>query len=266
MTKKKQPEKARCSFVFYTSWRDSLEGLPTETRCEVYEAIVDYAITGKDPEGLSPMAALSFRFIKPEMDKARESWEKNRENKKKAASARWGKEGNLHARASSALQYVDGDVNGDVDEDGSQTTSGGSYVRRGVLSAPAPVALTFPPEDVLGTFLAETNRITLESVAMRLRLSIDELGERAQALVDEWILARRMHKSYADAASHLIRHITNARNWELAQPQQKSITPKPSTHGTTQDSSTIDAEQRAILELALAKINGGSRSVTPSGN
>lgn len=58
----------RDSFVFYREWRDALVGLPDGVRMEVYDAIVEYGVTGKLPE-LKPMAELAFRFIKQRMDK-----------------------------------------------------------------------------------------------------------------------------------------------------------------------------------------------------
>ena len=55
------------SFIFNIDWRDVLMDYPAEVRYEVYDAIIDYAASGKLPE-LKPLAKMAFSFIKKEMD------------------------------------------------------------------------------------------------------------------------------------------------------------------------------------------------------
>ena len=64
----------RDSFVFYKEWRDALAGLPDGVRMEVYDAIIEYGVTGDLPE-LKPMADIAFRFIKQRMDKDAERYD-----------------------------------------------------------------------------------------------------------------------------------------------------------------------------------------------
>lgn len=77
--------------IFYAGWREALQELPDTVRLQVYEAAMDYAMTGEAPE-LSGMAALAFTFIRQDIDKDRgkfdEMCERNRENVRK----RWNKE------------------------------------------------------------------------------------------------------------------------------------------------------------------------------
>lgn len=55
------------SFIFNIDWRDVLMDYPAEVRYEVYDAIIEYAASGKLTE-LKPLAKMAFSFIKKEMD------------------------------------------------------------------------------------------------------------------------------------------------------------------------------------------------------
>lgn len=82
----------RDSFVFYREWRDAMVGLPDGIRMEVYEAVIEYGVTGKVPE-LKPMAELAFRFVKARMDKDTERYDetcrKRSEAGTKGMAKRW---------------------------------------------------------------------------------------------------------------------------------------------------------------------------------
>ena len=57
----------RESFEFRKEWREALSGLPAEVRLEVYDAIVEYGISGRLSD-LKPMARLAFSFVKSWID------------------------------------------------------------------------------------------------------------------------------------------------------------------------------------------------------
>lgn len=84
------------SFVFRKEWRDALGGLPAEVRLEVYDAIVEYGLSGRLSD-LKPMARLAFNFVKGYMDGDVEREEHRRrislarsEAGKKGLQKRWG--------------------------------------------------------------------------------------------------------------------------------------------------------------------------------
>ena len=85
------------SFVFNIDWRDVLMDYPAEVRYEVYDAIIEYAASGKLLD-LKPLAKMAFSFIKKEMDYNNERYiekvEKNRENGKKGGAPK----GNRNAK------------------------------------------------------------------------------------------------------------------------------------------------------------------------
>lgn len=82
-------DKDKKSFVFYVEWRDVLMDYPAEVRYEVYDAIIEYAASGKLSE-LKPLAKMAFSFIKKDMDRNQDKYngkvETNRENGKKGGA------------------------------------------------------------------------------------------------------------------------------------------------------------------------------------
>lgn len=56
------------SFEFRKEWRDAVSGMSAEMRLEFYEAVIEYATTGNEPN-LKPMARLAFNFVKATLDK-----------------------------------------------------------------------------------------------------------------------------------------------------------------------------------------------------
>lgn len=59
---------ARDSFVFFRSFFEAIKRMPPEVQTEVYPAIVEYALDGKEPKGLSDIAKGVFILVKPNID------------------------------------------------------------------------------------------------------------------------------------------------------------------------------------------------------
>lgn len=60
-------DKARKQFLFNLEWNEILSELPREVRFEVYDAVFEYAMSGKILD-LQPLAKGCFLFIKHEID------------------------------------------------------------------------------------------------------------------------------------------------------------------------------------------------------
>lgn len=58
----------RKSFTFHEEWRNAIQHLPVEIRAEIYDAIIEYALSGTMPEISSPIVLVSFNFIKESID------------------------------------------------------------------------------------------------------------------------------------------------------------------------------------------------------
>lgn len=58
----------RDSFVFYRSFYDAIKDLPRDVQGEIYTAIMEYSLYGKETENLKPIARSVFTLMKPQMD------------------------------------------------------------------------------------------------------------------------------------------------------------------------------------------------------
>lgn len=78
----------RPNFTFHKEWRDAAVDLPVDIRAEIYEAIIEYALTGEIPAGMKPIASAAFKFVKERIDSDAERYnalcERNRINGSKS--------------------------------------------------------------------------------------------------------------------------------------------------------------------------------------
>ena len=59
--------RTRKSFVFYWTFFEATKDLPYEDKCEVIYAIIEYALTGKEPD-LDGYLKSIFLVVKPQID------------------------------------------------------------------------------------------------------------------------------------------------------------------------------------------------------
>ena len=79
------------SCIFYRSWKKCLGAIPDKAmRCDLYDAIVDYALDGVEPE-LSPEYMTAWVLIKEVIDKDKEKYAKSVEQRRAAINSRWQK-------------------------------------------------------------------------------------------------------------------------------------------------------------------------------
>lgn len=86
----------RGSFTFKKEWRDAVCALPKQVRAEVYDAIIEYGITGEAPK-LKTMARTAFAFAKAEMD-AMENAAKGNGNKTRRGAPKGNQNASKHKR------------------------------------------------------------------------------------------------------------------------------------------------------------------------
>ncbi len=65
----------RKSFVLYTEIENVVNKMPVDERGELFSAILRYARTGEEIEGLSPAADVAFYFIKVQLDRDLDKYE-----------------------------------------------------------------------------------------------------------------------------------------------------------------------------------------------
>lgn len=98
--------KRKRTFAFHLDWVEVMKSCPKDVRCEVYDAIMEYALTGDVPQ-MGPEAQIAFAFVKKDMenDQARSAarCEKNRENGLKGGAPK----GNCNAKKKAASDTED---------------------------------------------------------------------------------------------------------------------------------------------------------------
>lgn len=76
---------ARDTFIFYRDWLNALNDMPEDVQLEIYKSIAKYALDGELYE-LSQFAKIAFNFVKPQIDRDIEKYnkvvERNRANGK----------------------------------------------------------------------------------------------------------------------------------------------------------------------------------------
>lgn len=65
----------RESFIFYKSFYEAIKDLPRDVQGEIYTAIMEYSLYGKETEQLKPIARSIFTLIKPQIDKNNSRYE-----------------------------------------------------------------------------------------------------------------------------------------------------------------------------------------------
>lgn len=104
------------SFVFRKEWKDAISGLPDNIRLEIYEAIIEYGVTGKVPT-LNPMAELAFNFAKATLDKDSRKYEQICKKRSDAAKRSHEAKAANAALAANAAKAADSDSDSECDNE-----------------------------------------------------------------------------------------------------------------------------------------------------
>ena len=104
----------RLSFIFYKSFSDALRELPEDMRLHVYDAIIDYAIYGKEPT-LTGAEKAMFLLMQPQINANNARYE----NGLKGGA----KEGNQNAKKKTEKQPNDNQKTTKKQPNDNQTTT-----------------------------------------------------------------------------------------------------------------------------------------------
>lgn len=164
---------AQDSFIFYRSFLEAIKCMPSEVQAEIYPAIVEYALNGKEPKGLSDIAKGVFILIKPVMDANNARSEGGKKGKK------YGKLGGRPAKD------------------------------RAVSSAKSKGEVPAPTSDYTLTLLQEieqmkADRTWNEPVCMQFHISADELSKRLDTFHNHCKCENdgKAHSNFNDAKRH----------------------------------------------------------------
>ncbi len=166
---------ARDSFVFYRSFFEAIKRMPPDVQTEVYPAIVEYALDGKEPKGLSDIAQGVFILVKPNIDASITRYE----NGKKCAQ--FGKLGGRPKKGKTAS------------------------------SAKSKGEVPAPPSDYTLTLQQEieqmkADRTWNEPVCMQFHISTDDFNKRLDAFLNhcQCEYEGKPHKDINDAKRHFM--------------------------------------------------------------
>lgn len=172
-------------FLFNLEWDEILSELPKEVKYEVYDAIIEYAKSGKLMD-LKPIAKGCFLFIKKEIDYYISSYDSKIEKRKEAGS-----------KGGKAKQKVAKQANATFAKQNKQSQANGSINKNineneniNVLLPPNPQGgvadVAGAKEKILENFFSK--QIALEQFCMSERTSPEELRRLADAVFAEWEL------------------------------------------------------------------------------
>ena len=83
----KESEYKRDSFIFYRSFYEAIRELKDDIKLEVFTAITEYALYGKFPEDLKPVAKGMMTLIKPNLDVNTSRYENGKKGGRKPKKA-----------------------------------------------------------------------------------------------------------------------------------------------------------------------------------
>lgn len=145
------------SFVFHEEWKEALNCLPPQVRLEVYDAIIEYGLSGTLVE-LKAIAGVSFNIIKNGIDNDRHRAESIRKKRSEAGKKHKGNQHTLKIGTNGTSVPTEWNkcpkepLNSDVSEDLKIGTSVPTAEKHQLKEAPL-----FPPDE-------ENNPITLKEV------------------------------------------------------------------------------------------------------
>lgn len=193
------------SFVFRKEWRDAVSGMSAEMRLEFYEAVIEYATTGNEPN-LKPMARLAFNFAKATLDKDVERYKQVSNARKEAANKRWNKEESnaiackpMQSDAKNAIAQYDND--NDCDNDLNKEELSIESKKKEIVVADD----LSRDEGFLQRFMS--NQGEIETMLMKFHIDRKTLKEMTDDILNDWKLSEQFHLSYNDFARHLMNTI-----------------------------------------------------------
>lgn len=164
----KESEYKRDSFIFYRSFYEAIHELKDDIKLEVFTAITEYALYGKVPEDLKPVAKGMFTLIKPNLDVNTVRYEN-------------GKKGGRKSKKAASIPKADTPV---------------------VVPPSTPEYSSFEDE----VEQIKKDQMWWEPVCMQFHIDKEELDRRLDAFVTNCKVRRdnELHPSLKDAKQHFV--------------------------------------------------------------
>lgn len=193
------------TFLFNLEWKKALEEYPPEIRLEVYEGIMDYALTGIVPE-FSPLSKMAFSFIKQGLDFNKEKYEQTCEKNKANGKMGGAPVGNSNASKKQPKQPKQPKISETTlyENDNENEYEYDNENEKDNVAC----ATTRARSEVLSIDEIEKEIINAESKAETLQMLYHISKEDYESIRDE-ILAEWKFRDYANTLSDAMHHFVN---------------------------------------------------------
>ena len=100
----------RASFIFYESYKKAAEQMSKQNRLAFYDAIIEYGISGKEPQDLNKTVLQCWLLVKPQLDSNNKKYEDGKKGGRPAKTS------GLQEQETAGLQTEKPNVNVNVNE------------------------------------------------------------------------------------------------------------------------------------------------------
>ncbi len=186
-------------FLFNLEWAEILSVLPAEVKYEVYDAIIEYAASGKLLD-LKPMAKGCFLFIKKELDYYKDSYSEKIEKRREA--------GSKGGKSKQNKQKVAKQANATFAKQNKQTQANASINKNENYIDNFFVVVDKTREEFLSDFFSDSRIEVNNQLCMNLGVTPDKLKSLVREILDEWeATSEPSHENLNQAQKHLLNHL-----------------------------------------------------------
>lgn len=204
------------TFLFNLEWKKALEDYPPEIRLEVYEGIMEYALTGIVPE-LSPLSKMAFSFIKQGLDFNNEKYEQTCSKRSKAGKEGADKRWNANPDGKNSKCHTDMAKMADNDNENDSDNENDDFSREKSAHAQEGECRILSLDEIKGEINAAQAKA--EGLCMSYGITPEEYGAIKAEIFAEWEM-----QGYSAVLSDAMNYFVNLMRIK-AKDRQKQ--PKP---------------------------------------
>lgn len=177
------------SFTFHEEWKETLSCLPPQVRLEVYDAVIEYGLSGTLVE-LKAMAGMAFNIIKNGIDNDIHRAESIRKKRSEAGKKHKGNQHTLKLEQMEQVfqsnwnkcskQPLNRGVSKDLKIGTSVPTSKNQVVKEGTLFPPNEESTPITPKEDIPPIIPQENLSTKSGAKRFVKPTIDEIKAYCQ--------------------------------------------------------------------------------------
>lgn len=229
----KDSKKQRQSFTFYLSFHKAIKELKMRDRVHIYDAIVEYALMGNEPENLSAMSQLVWDLIEPTLSKSRTNYLngcKTLHPKKTQAETTSAANKSLPGQQSSetASTYTDSETNTNTDTNTDTKPNTYSHNRAHIHPQGAYSGSRKSPQEIVEEYLLHVRSdVMRKAIREWLEYKI-ERGEAYRSLISIHKFCMQLKELCDGKENRAIQILSNsiANNWSKIYPLNDGYVPE----------------------------------------